>query len=75
LIEVSIPPAKLATVRSPECEAWILEHCAGSVIGRGAGEAFALLFSDEGEAAAFVARWFLGGGSHGEKEVQGKRRR
>jgi hypothetical protein len=59
--EVPIPADKVALVQGKACEAWIVEHCAGSVIGHNAGGGYALLFSDAGEAAAFSARWLSEG--------------
>lgn len=56
--DVPIPSDKLATVLSPECADWLLEHCPGSIIGFTDGlGCYCLDFSDAGEAEAFRVRW------------------
>lgn len=42
---------------SKECEAWMVEHVAGSAIGHEQGGTLTLRFSDPNDAAAFRERW------------------
>ncbi|QAY77942.1 hypothetical protein [Sphingosinicella sp. BN140058] len=57
---VRIPPNKIETVQSRECEAWVVENCPHNVQGHvGEDGGFALRFDEKAEAEAFRLRWLL----------------
>lgn len=56
--DVPIPSDKLVDVLSPDCAAWIVEHCPGAVQGYTDGVgSYAIHFERPEDAEAFRARW------------------
>ena len=55
---LAIPPEKVDLIQSPDCLAWVVENCPGSVQGHMSPDTgYLLTVSDEEDAEALRQRW------------------